>query len=499
MRRKVLIFIALLLQINVVNAKTLDDVIIDIINDDKNIEINEGNLRSLINEFNPTVESINSLVQESVVNQKTFNKNYDFNVFGSGQFTKSNNDWVAYDFSGTNRELNFTAGLEKQSVYGMSGKVSIGDNDGNYHLYGQADYDLNRSGLTLSYTMDLWKNFLGYQTLTNKLNLELNKKQAEVNAYIQKNNFYYSMRRLYWQVVIKNKKLEFYKEMVLQAEKNLEIVQKKHKSYIADKGDLAKAKANLDIKKVAYDNIKIDIEQTLQQFKYYMPDLIDKNITINPFDLTDTFNTIMICNKDIYKNKTTEWKNLSTYNEYISFMDDIIENEIKMVSREDDIDLNLAIDVNFRGVDSDLSSSYKDLRGLDRNDYAINLNLSKSFGDNNIEEDKIKLLKMNYNVTKNNTLASMGSFYTSYENIMKNMFIRLNNLHRYRINMEATVKNVTTKYNQGRASLTDLLDEQNNLIDANIQLIDMEGIIIDTILQYLNIFDKTLCDFNLKF
>lgn len=463
------------------------------------IELNEYNLRSMLKETNPTIESINALIQQSVVNQKTFNRNYDFQVYGSGTYNKSNNDWTTYDFSGTNNETNFAIGARKQSVYGMSGEISFGDNNGNYHLYGQNDYDLNRSALSITYSIDLWKNFLGYQTLTNKLNLELNKKQSEINAYIEKNNFYYSMRRLYWQLVIKNKKLEFYKEMVNQAQKNLNIVQKKHKTYIADAGDLAKAKANLDLKKSDYNNAKVDIEQTIQQLKYYIPDLIDKKIIVNSFDLTDTFNEIKACNDGIYTGKTSQWRNLTTYNEYINLMDEIIENEIKIASREDDIDITLGLSANFRGVANERTDSYKDLKEFDRNDYSISLDVSKAIGFNGVEEDKIKLLKMNYNVNKNSTLANIGSIYASYENVMRNMFSNLDSLRKYKKNMEETVKNANYKYNQGRVSLTDLLDEQNNLINANIQLINMEGTIIDTLLQYLSIFDKTSCDFNLKF
>ena len=180
-------------------------------------------------------------------------------------------------------------------------------------------------------------------------------------------------------------------------------------------------------------------------------------------------------------------------------MDNIIENELKIASREDDVDITLDIGANFRGLENKFNDSIDDLSNLNRNDYSVSLNVNKTIGKNNIEEDKMKLIKMNYNVNKNNTIANITSIYSTYENIMKNMFNNLNNLHKYRINMEKTVKNSEYKYNQGIISLTDLINDQDSLIDANIQLITMEGVIIDTILQYLSIFDKTQCNFNLKF
>ena len=465
------------------------------------VKIDENNLKLLIKNDNPSIESINSLIQQNVLNEKTFNRDYDFKLSGSAKYLKSSDNWSRYDFTGTNNETSFGVGLEKKSVYGMSGSLSLNDSDGNYFTFTQPNYDLNRSGLSVNYSIDLWKNFLGYQTLTNKLNLELNTKQSKVKGYIEKNSFYYSLRRLYWQLVIKNKELEFYGDMIKQAEQNLKAVQKRYKNYIADDGDLAKAKANVDLRKVNYDNVKVEIENYLKQFKYYLPNLGNKNIAVDSFDLTDIFGDIMVCNKTIYDNGKNfySWKELTTYNEYIELMDKIIDNELKIASREDDVDITLDIGANFRGLESKFSDSFDDLSNFDRNDYSISLNVNKTIGGNNIEEDKMKLLKMNYNVNKNNTIANITSIYTTYENIMKSMFNNLNNLHKYRINMEKTVKNSEYKYNQGRISLTDLINDQNSLIDANIQLINMEGVIIDTILQYLSIFDKTQCNFNLKF
>lgn len=482
-------------------SKTLDDVLTNIIDENSIVKINEDNLRLLIKDNNPSIESINSLIQQNILNEKTFNRDYDFKIDASAKYLKSSDDWSRYDFTGTNNETNFGLGLEKKSIFGMSAGISINDSDGSYFTFTQPNYDLNRSGLSINYSIDLWKNFLGYQTFTNKLNLELNTKQSKVKGYIEKNNFYYSLRRLYWQLVIKNKELKFYEEMIKQAEQNLKAVQKRHKNYIADDGDLAKARANVDLRKVNYNNIKVEIENSLKQFKYYLPNLGNKEISIDSFDLTDIFNNIMLCNKTIYDNNNNfySWKDLTTYSEYIDLMDNIVDNEIKIASREDDVDITLDINANFRGLENNFQDSFDDLKNLNRNDYSVSLNINKTIGANNLEEDKIKLLKMNYNVNKNNTIANITSVYVTYNNIMKSMFNNLNNLHKYRINMEKTVKNSEYKYNQGRISLTDLINDQNSLIDANIQLISMEGIIIDTVLQYLSIFDKTQCDFNLKF
>ena len=307
------------------------------------------------------------------------------------------------------------------------------------------------------------------------------------------------MRGIYWKMILKTKELDFYKIMIEQSKKNLNNIQKRYKNHIADAGDLARAKANVKLRKTQYKNIEIELENLKKSLKYYIPELMDKNIIINNFDLTEIFASIMLCNTKIYNN-TDKYINLTSYNKYIKLMDKIIDGELKILSRENDFDVKLDLSANFRGIDENLSDSYNDFTNLERNEYSIGLKINKNIGNNgdDLKLEKIKLAKMNYNYNKQNTLANIDSFYGSYENIMKNMFASLNNLHLYKENMETRLNSSKTKYNQGRLSLNDLIQDEDNLISANIQLIEMESVIIDTILQYLSVFDKTSCDFNIK-
>ena len=463
------------------------------------IVLDEQKLQELIKNNNPTIEKINTLYQQNVVNELSFKNNYSYKLQGDIKYKKADDNWTQWDFSGTNDETNFGIGITKNSIYGMSGSVSINDVGGNYYTSAIGDYNVNRGGLNLTYSIDLWKNFLGYQTATQDLNIKLNKEQAKIKTFIEKNNFYYSLRGIYWKMVSKSRELDFYKIMVEQANKNLNNIQKRYKNHIADAGDLARAKANVDLRKTQYKNIEIELENLKKSLKYYIPELMDKNIIVNSFDLTEIFASIMSCNKIIYNN-TNKYIDLTSYDKYIRLMDKIIDTELKMLKREDDFDVKLDLSANFRGIDENLSDSYDDFANLDRNEYSIGLKINKNLGDNsnNLKLEKIKLTKMNYNYNKQNTLANLNSFYNSYENVMKNMFASLNNLHSYKNNMETRLNSSKTKYNQGRLSLNDLIQDEDNLINANIQLIEMESVIIDTILQYLSVFDKTSCDFNIK-
>lgn len=467
--------------------------------ENNDIILDENKLQELVKNDNPTIEKINTLYQQNIVNELSFKNNYSYKLYGDAKYKKADDNWTQWDFSGTNDETNFGIGITKNSMYGMSSSISINDVDGNYYTSSIGNYDVNRSGLNITYSIDLWKNFLGYQTGTQDLNIKLSKEQAKIKTFIEKNNFYYSLRSIYWKMVSKSRELDFYEIMIEQANKNLNNIQKRYKNHIADAGDLARAKANVNLRKTQYKNIEIELENLKKTLKYHIPELMNKNIIINTFDLTELFTSIMSCNKTIYNN-TNKYIDLTSYNEYINLMDKIIDTEIKTLDRENDFDVKLDLSANFRGIDENINNSFDDFTNFDRNEYSIGLKINKNLGNNgnNLKLEKTKLAKMNYNYNKQNTLANLNSFYNSYENIMKNMFTSLNNLHSYKKNMDTRLNSSKIKYNQGRLSLNDLIQDEDNLISANIQLIEMENIIIDTILQYLSVFDKTSCDFNIK-
>ena len=231
------------------------------------IVLDEKKLQELIKNNNPTIEKINTLYQQNVVNELSFKNNYSYKLQGDIKYKKADNNWTQWDFSGTNDETSFGVGISKNSIYGMSGSISINDVGGNYYTSAIGNYDVNRSGLNLTYSIDLWKNFLGYQTATQDLNIKLNKEQAKIKTFIEKNNFYYSLRGIYWKMVSKSRELDFYKIMVEQANKNLNNIQKRYKNHIADAGDLARAKANVNMRKTQYKNIEIELENLKNSLK----------------------------------------------------------------------------------------------------------------------------------------------------------------------------------------------------------------------------------------
>lgn len=466
-------------------------------------ELDENNLKSLITNNNLNIERINSIHQQNVINEKNFNENYNYNLYTNISYKKVNNDDRIWESNREEKQTYFEGGISKNFINGINTKIFLSNDKTNNWAKGfipNEYYGLNKPSLSINFSFDLWKNFLGYQDTAKRLSLELTKNQSLIKAKIEKNNFYYSLRQLYWNLVFKDKELQIYEKMIKQAEKNLDNVNKKYKAYVVDKGDVAKAKANLASKKANYDKIKIEIEEIKQQIKYYLPELAKREIILSKnFDIKNSVDSIKECNSIIY-DYNEDWQKFTTYWDYISFMDKIFEANLKTFNRNSDVDVKLNLGASFNGIDKKFSDSYKDLKNLDRNEYSVGLNINKALGDNskNLKLEEIKLLKMKYNIDKKETISNLESFYYSYDDIMKNMFNNLENLNSYKEEIKIRVKSSRKKYVQGRVSLNELIQDEDSLIEASIQVISVEQNIISTTLQYLSAFDKIDCVFNSK-
>ncbi len=497
-----IIIISLIINIFSINVKAQGSLTKEL---DRSLiyRLEEENLKTLIKNNNPNIEKINSIHQQNIINEKIFNESYNYNLYTDLNYNKVKDDEKFWTNSRKEKQFYFEGGINKNFINGINAKIFLSNDNTDNWVKGfipSENYKLNRPALNINFSFDLWKNFLGYHDTAKKLSLELTKRQSLIKTKIEKNSFYYSLRQLYWNLVFKNKELQIYEKMIKQAEKNLNNVNTKYKAYAVDKGDVAKAKANLASKKANYDKIKKQLEEIKQQIKYYIPELTKKDIVLNKnLNIKETVNSVKNCNSLIY-NYNENWKEFTSYWDYINFMDKIFKVDLRTYERNSDIDIKLNLGASFRGIDNKFNNSYKDLKNFDRNDYTIGLNINKALGGNskNLKLEEIKLLKMKYNINKKETIANLESFYYSYDNIMENMFKHLENLNSYEKEIKISVESSRKKYIQGRLSLNDLIQDENSLIEANMQIIALESNIISLTLQYLNVFDKINCDFNNK-
>lgn len=440
--------------------------------------VNEKYIEDVVeNGYLPTIEKIDMLYQQALINQLKNEEQYMLNSsFGANTF--SDGDLLDMNM--------YSAGISKNFAQGIDLSFNAGNSK---ELNGSTMYfdDVMNFGLVAS--LDLRKNFLGYTKVAQRLSLKLDAEQNIIKTQIEKRNFLLNLKKVYWSVIFKQKEISITEILIKQAEKNLENTIKKEKSYIADKGDVARMKADLFSRKSNLDQLNNDREILIQNLITLIPNLVHFDLIFETIDSDKILSKIKNCNTFIFNNNK-KYEN-TYYAEYIDLFDQKLQQDVKALERYSDFDVKLSVGGDIR----DKETMYQGAN-FAKNNYFAGINVSIPLGKEtkNSELAQTKLLRMNFNSYKRDMLANIDATFTKYPLITEYLFKNLVNREEFRKNMEIRVDTMRKKYNQGRISLNDLILDEDALVQAYIVLIQLQNTIINNTLDYLTIFNKQECN-----
>ncbi|MGB0454619.1 MAG: hypothetical protein ACPGJV_13000, partial [Bacteriovoracaceae bacterium] len=107
---------------------------------------------------------------------------------------------------------------------------------------------------------------------------------------------------------------------------------------------------------------------------------------------------------------------------------------------------------------------------------------------------KIEKMKLRYQKLQNtNRLTSEHQFIRqSVDLLLTSVTNQLDNIKNLRIRLSELQK----KYRQGRISVSELILDQDNLLQSELGVIDTRLLIISTLINYFSVFTSTPCEFN---
>ena len=134
--------------------------------------------------------------------------------------------------------------------------------------------------------------------MAKKSSIDYGINEAKIKRNIELNSFFINVRKMYWTLIANDKMIKIYEELIKQSEKDLENTKQKFKSYVADKGDVAKSNANLNSRKANLENLKVQKQEIIKQLSYLLPDLNDKDVVVLSDNFEPVLNTLTSCSVD---------------------------------------------------------------------------------------------------------------------------------------------------------------------------------------------------------
>lgn len=347
--------------------------------------------------------------------------------------------------------------------------------------------------------LDLWKDLFGRSSLSYQRSLDWSEKHAVLQKKVNQRVFENSLRRVYWDLVANTESLKIHEELKDSSIKQLNDAKKRRRQSVADEGEVARYEAQVASRKASITLLEFQRQKIIEQLRVYLPSLQSKNIQVSQYNVDQTIGEVLSCSQFIGSQKSIPVEH--------SFYDDMAEallnennDKSKSTVRHDDVDLKLYATVTTKGVDNvnpgTIGGAWGDLRNNDRKGYELGFKLEIPFGKSDTEQYQLATDDKKTSYQVNDLQTKMRSNYLSIITSVK-LLLEVNQLSEASSkNLKIRVDDMLKKYSQARISVTELVNEQDAYLNAQLTVVDVRLQLLNALFDYLSIFTETPCGFN---
>lgn len=463
--------------------------------------INEQKLKELMTNNVPSIEKINAMVVQSDLDLSQYNQKYSTTVNGQANYNGVGGSvFNGYQGQFEDPARNYGLSINQNLPVGINLDVGIYNNFAKTYNY-QPGENINSqygSSLEAKLTVDLWKNLLGYTERAEKLGLKLSQEETKEQAKLETTKFYNEIRKMYWQLSINYSLTKIYETLINQAILQENNVRKMYRASVADRGDLARTTAVVNTRKADLASLQYNIEMIKKELSNLIPELNDKELEFDFGTFDGVENSIKACFKKIQTQKEVPL-NATSYTKIIDYKDEKINANLKALERYSGPNVTLEAKAASLGYGKENSDSFSDMSDVERKDYSIGLNISMPFGSaySDTKENQMKVLKMQHNAEKKEIMSNLVSYHNYFATSMQKLISVMEDQKAYRDNLTIRVESMRKKYNQGRVSLSELIQDEDSLFESELALVNSYYNIIASMIDYFSVFNDFECDFNL--
>ena len=355
-------------------------------------------------------------------------------------------------------------------------------------------FNAARLNPTASVSMELLKNRFGDESANQVKSLKARQKALQYEREITKERLTSEVRKLFWSHNILVEKRKLNRSLLELSEKLLKDVQRKNKQGFAEAGDLYSAQSQTSGQKtnIALLNYQVErIKKTLATILPGVPPVFE----LKTVEMSDEASKVFFkCLDTIVANKETPF-HLSYYSEQMN------EKKMALSYTEASLEsfnmptLRLFGQISGSHVDSNFADASGDYLDQAKYGYTIGLNFSMPLTSHLKRQQENLISSERYQINSENEEQKAELIALHLETIRS---IKLLNqaLVDQRQASQALAKSYSFKqkqYDQARADLFDVTQEQNNYLASQINQLDIVQVIIEALLDYRASFQKFTC------
>ena len=281
-----------------------------------------------------------------------------------------------------------------------------------------------------------------------------------LNAELTEENIIEQVSRNYYQVLVNRQKLSVIDTNIKNVRRIENIVGTQYKNGLAKKIDLDRVKVNITNLQTQREQLLNGITQQENLLKFYMGMPVNTNINIPELDLS----SIDPSSKDMPVADTLNLYNRTEY-QIIKKQEDLLGLQKKAFQAEYYPTLSLNSNFSYNGLSDQIS--FKDSRSYGMG--AIGLTLRVPIFDGFATRSRVRQAQVDILQNKEDQRSLSNSLNLAYENAKLVLQSSINTISSQTQNMrlaEQVYASTQNNYKNGLAGLTDLLDAENALTQA---------------------------------
>ncbi len=460
----------------------------------QSLELTEKLLAKLAQEKTPTLMQL-SLSQGKAENAKReYQDGFRPSLFSGMSYLKTNeNPFITFQ-PVISPLTYFEVGVQKKFKRGIDSKVTLTTDRREFDLAGVPE----TRGITyaaLELTIDLWKNFLGRSDQANLKSLEALWQQSKVQQQIGTHNFLIQLRQIFWNTMALEESIKISDKLYRTALRQEGDALQRYKSSVADKGELARYRAQTATRSSQVTALKYQKEQSLRQLKTLVGDLKQQELELPEVNLSRMIKNVTQCVLTINSYKKVPLEN-TLYDELNAEIDKYQQQQKTLAKTYSDVDVKLTAQGFTRAASGSVSDSFSDAFAENRQGFQVGLNVSVPLGHKKTERQKEQLADQEGLLRQQEISQQLAATHDFIRRSVNYLMKTIDDQKRSKSNLQIRIKDMRRKYKQGRVSVTDYINDQDALLKTELDLVQTKNSILQTLLNYFSFFGLTPCKFN---
>ncbi len=458
------------------------------------VELSEKYLKELIDKEPPSIQQIEASFLGAKKSYLTNEEQLGFRLEGEGQIYRSK-ERLLNNFDGgvTRSATSYSLGIVKPTRYGMEfGAEAFGNKATNAFVT-----DAATNGAAFSLSVDLFQNFLGRQTDSALKQSKLSLRRAELEKKSSLKTFEANIRKLYWALVANNEQKKLLKSLVKTAEKQYRDASKRKKSGVADAGEVARFRSQWTSRQANLLALNYQEGEVLKSLKQLLPELNGKKVSLAKYDVEETVGKVLRCTATIDAFTKAPFRH-TVYDEIVELLEKEEQLQQKIISRTDGPQIKLVGEYATVGRGFGFDESREDFSDNSKPRTSLALQFSIPLGKSKKKTRKVSELlnKKRYSSEARANLAKINAFHSETVYLIKTLRDVVKSQRDTNKYITQSLNLSRKKYKQARISLQELISEQDSLLQSQLNEIDSNLTIINTLIDYFSIYMDVPCAFN---